>query len=92
MECNDFIFHKKCYQQEKLQSLVWEAFLDYVKLKWSRTLAKICTFLNWNMTILIYLIESWGGQFLFYNRDYLDVRWSYCLPKMGKFLQCLVGM
>ncbi len=36
--------------------------------------------------------KTWGEQFLFYNKDYIDVRWSYCLPKMGKFFQCLVGM
>lgn len=57
IECNDFIFHEKCYQQKKLQSFVWEALLDYVKLEWNRTSTRIRTFVNWNMTILIHLIK-----------------------------------
>jgi hypothetical protein len=71
-----------------MQSLVWEALLNYAKLEWNRTLAIIRTFPQLEHNCLHSFDKTWGGQFILYNRDYLDVRWSYRLPK----LQCPVGM
>lgn len=58
----------------------------YVKLEWNRTSTRIRTFPKSKHDCLNSFDKAWGRQFLLYNRDYLDVRWSCCLPKMGKFL------
>jgi hypothetical protein len=61
IEHSDIVFHiKECWQQEKLQSLVWEALMDYVKLEWNRTLVRIHTFLQLEHDYLSSFDKTWG--------------------------------
>jgi len=59
---------------------------------WLSNLARIRTSPQLEQYYLDSFDKAWGGQFLLNNKDYLDVRWSYRSPKMGKLLECLVGM
>jgi hypothetical protein len=63
-----------------------------LKLEWNRTLVRIHTSLQLKHDYLSSFDKTWGRHFLLYGRDYFMLSGHTHLLKMGKFLECLIGM
>lgn len=72
--------------------LFWRHCWTMLKLEWNRTLVRIHTSLQLKHDYLSSFDKTWGGHFLLYGRDYFMLSGHTHLPKMGKFLECPIGM